>query len=83
MSRETKDLIVGLDIGTSKVTALVGEYAPDNPIEVIGIGAHEARCRALLERAGRGGEPAPPARARRAAPPPRRPPRPGGGGGGD
>ncbi len=47
------------------------------------IGAHEARCRALLERAGRGGEPAPPARARRAAPPPRRPPRPGGGGGGD
>ena len=43
-----KSLIVGLDIGTSKVTALVGEYSPDNlragnPIEVIGIGSHESR----------------------------------------
>ena len=43
-----KSLIVGLDIGTSKVTALVGEYTPDsghggNPIEVIGIGSHESR----------------------------------------
>src|SRR5690606_5606329 len=33
-----KALIVGLDIGTSKVVALVGEYSPGNPIEVIGIG---------------------------------------------
>ena len=42
-----KSLIVGLDIGTSKVVALVGEYVPgagaDNPIEVIGIGSHESR----------------------------------------
>ncbi|WP_222565112.1 cell division protein FtsA [Novilysobacter antarcticus] len=43
-----KHLIVGLDIGTSKVVALVGEYSPgdtgpDNPIEVIGIGSHESR----------------------------------------
>ena len=38
-----KSLIVGLDIGTSKVTALVGEYSPGNPIEVIGIGSHESR----------------------------------------
>jgi cell division protein FtsA len=38
-----KSLIVGLDIGTSKVTALVGEYAPGSPIEVIGIGSHESR----------------------------------------
>ena len=38
-----KALIVGLDIGTSKVTALVGEYAPGEPIEVIGIGSHESR----------------------------------------
>jgi len=38
-----KALIVGLDIGTSKVVALVGEYAPGNPIEVIGIGTHESR----------------------------------------
>lgn len=38
-----KSLIVGLDIGTSKVTALVGEYSPGNPIEVIGLGSHESR----------------------------------------
>ena len=38
-----KSLIVGLDIGTSKVVALVGEYSPGNPIEVIGIGSHESR----------------------------------------
>ena len=38
-----KSLIVGLDIGTSKVSALVGEYSPGNPIEVIGIGSHESR----------------------------------------
>ena len=41
--QEDKSLIVGLDIGTSKVTALVGEYAPGEPIEVIGIGSHESR----------------------------------------
>ncbi len=38
-----KSLIVGLDIGTSKVTALVGEYSPGHEIEVIGIGSHESR----------------------------------------
>ena len=38
-----KTLIVGLDIGTSKVTALVGEYSPGLPIEVIGVGSHESR----------------------------------------
>ena len=38
-----KSLIVGLDIGTSKIVALVGEYSPGNPIEVIGIGSHESR----------------------------------------
>ena len=35
-----KSLIVGLDIGTSRVKALVGEYAPGSPLEVIGIGSH-------------------------------------------
>jgi cell division protein FtsQ len=34
-----KTLIVGLDIGTSKVVAMVGEYAPGEPIEIIGIGS--------------------------------------------
>src|SRR3546814_20958346 len=38
-----KALIVGIDIGTSSVLALVGEYSPGNPIEVIGIGSHESR----------------------------------------
>lgn len=43
-----KSLIVGLDIGTSKITALVGEFTPGdvgvhNPIDVIGIGTHESR----------------------------------------
>lgn len=35
-----KNLIVGLDIGTSKVVAMVGEVSPDGEIEVIGIGSH-------------------------------------------
>jgi len=38
-----KDLIVGLDIGTSKVVAIVGEITPDNQIEIIGIGSHPSR----------------------------------------
>ena len=38
-----KNLIVGLDIGTSKVVAIVGEVTPDNEIDVIGIGSHPSR----------------------------------------
>ena len=38
-----RNLIVGLDIGTSKVVAIVGEYAPGGTIEVIGIGSHPSR----------------------------------------
>lgn len=44
MSRkEDKNLIVGLDIGTSKVVVIVGEVSPDGPIEVVGIGSHPSR----------------------------------------
>jgi cell division protein FtsA len=44
MARRTdRQLIVGLDIGTSKVLALVGEIAADNSIEVIGIGSQPSR----------------------------------------
>ena len=44
MSKKTeKNLIVGLDIGTSKVVAIVGEVTPENEIEVIGIGSHPSR----------------------------------------
>jgi cell division protein FtsA len=38
-----RNLIVGLDIGTSKVVALVGEIKSDNSIEIIGIGSHPSR----------------------------------------
>src|ERR1700749_4070343 len=41
--RNDKQLVVGLDIGTSKVVAIVGEYEPGEPIEVIGIGSHVSR----------------------------------------
>lgn len=38
-----KNMIVGLDIGTSKVVAIVGEIAPDNSVEIIGIGSHPSK----------------------------------------
>jgi cell division protein FtsA len=38
-----RNLIVGLDIGTSKVVCLVGEIKADNSIEIIGIGSHPSR----------------------------------------
>ena len=38
-----KNLIVGLDIGTSKVVAIVGEVLADGDLEVIGIGSHPSR----------------------------------------
>jgi len=40
MSRDTKDLIVALDIGTSKVVAVVAEVLPDGQFEVLGLGQH-------------------------------------------
>jgi len=41
--RGDKNLIVGLDIGTSKVVAIVGEISDDGRIEVVGIGSHPSR----------------------------------------
>ncbi|MDY0011803.1 MAG: cell division protein FtsA [Rhodocyclaceae bacterium] len=38
MSKEYKDLIVGLDIGTAKITCLVAEARPDGRLNVIGLG---------------------------------------------
>jgi len=38
-----KDLIVGLDIGTSKVVAIVGEVKPDGAINIVGLGSHPSR----------------------------------------
>jgi len=38
-----KNLIVGLDIGTSKVVSIVGEINPNEGIDIIGIGSHPSR----------------------------------------
>ncbi len=44
MTKKTeKNLIVGLDIGTSKVIAIVGEISCDNEVDIIGIGSHPSR----------------------------------------
>ncbi|MBA3476878.1 MAG: cell division protein FtsA [Lautropia sp.] len=43
MTRESKDLLVGLDIGTSKVVTIVAEMHSDGEYEVVGIGQHESR----------------------------------------
>ncbi|MBU2953978.1 cell division protein FtsA [Marinobacter sp. F3R08] len=42
-SDETENMIVGLDIGTSKVVAIVGKRKMDGTIEVVGIGSHPSR----------------------------------------
>jgi cell division protein FtsA len=41
--RDTRNLIVGLDIGTSKVVAVVADLLPDGRLEVIGMGSHESK----------------------------------------
>ncbi|MDH4381121.1 MAG: cell division protein FtsA [Gammaproteobacteria bacterium] len=43
LRKQDKNLIVGLDIGTSKVVALVGEIGEDGTVEVIGLGSHPSR----------------------------------------
>lgn len=42
MPREEKNLVVGLDIGTSKVMAVVAERHEDGKFEVVGLGSHPA-----------------------------------------
>ena len=41
--REDKNLIVGLDIGTSKIVAIVAELQVDGSLKVIGLGQHASR----------------------------------------
>lgn len=43
LKRQEKNLIVGLDIGTSKVVCIVGEATPEGRIEIIGMGSHPSR----------------------------------------
>lgn len=41
--KSERNLLVGLDIGTSKVVAIVGEVTPRGVVEVVGIGSHPSR----------------------------------------
>ena len=41
--KEGKNLIVGLDIGTSKIVAIVAEIKPEGGFEIIGLGSHPSR----------------------------------------
>lgn len=41
--KENKDLIVSLDIGTSKIAAIVAEMRPESGLEIIGMGSAPSR----------------------------------------
>ena len=43
VKKNESNLIVGLDIGTSKVLAIVGEVSIDGEVEIIGVGHHPSR----------------------------------------
>ena len=39
----TESVLVGLDIGTAKVTAVVGQYDGDDNLEIVGLGTSVSR----------------------------------------
>lgn len=41
--KSDKNVIVGLDIGTSKVVAIIGNITPEGTIDIIGVGSHPSR----------------------------------------
>lgn len=43
MVNTTGNMMVGLDIGTSKVVAIVGELTEDGELRIVGIGSHPSR----------------------------------------
>ena len=43
VKRSDRPVIVGLDIGTSKVVALVGELGSDGGLDIIGLGSQPSR----------------------------------------
>jgi len=43
MSRESKELIVGLDIGTSKIVAIVAEILDEGQLNIVGMGHSASR----------------------------------------
>ena len=42
-ARDNKKLLVGLDVGTSKIAAIVAEVRPEGGFEIIGMGSHPSR----------------------------------------
>ncbi len=42
-NRESRNLLVALDIGTSKIVTLVAEITPENTLALIGMGSHASR----------------------------------------
>src|SRR5256714_11633482 len=43
MPKDNKNLIVALDVGTSKVACLVAELRPDASLEILGVGGQESK----------------------------------------
>ncbi|MFA7269492.1 MAG: cell division protein FtsA [Sterolibacterium sp.] len=43
MSKENKELIVGLDIGTSKIVAIVAELTAEGALSILGIGSQDSK----------------------------------------
>jgi cell division protein FtsA len=52
MVKDAKNLIVGLDVGTSKIVAIVAEVTPEKRLNIIGMGTQPSRG----PQEGRGGE---------------------------
>ena len=44
MAREYKDVVVGLDIGTAKVMAVVAEVLPNGELKLAGLGVPSFAC---------------------------------------
>ncbi|OSM07055.1 cell division protein FtsA [Magnetofaba australis] len=43
MARNDQNLIIGLDIGTTKICCIVADVQPDGRVDIIGLGAHPSR----------------------------------------
>ena len=43
MAKQDQNLIVGLDIGTTKICCIVADLQPDGRLDIIGIGTHPSR----------------------------------------
>lgn len=41
--KPNKDLMVGIDIGTSKIVAIVGEVTTDGKVNIVGLGSHPSQ----------------------------------------